>query len=388
MFMRNKKYFAFISYKREDEEWAKWFQNELENYHLPSTLNGRTDITDILEEIPEAFRPPKKDFRPVFRDIDELKAGNLPEQIYNALQDSLNLVVICSHRLADDEEAKWVNKEIHDFIDIGRNEGTDNIKNIFPFIVDGVPHAGDERECFPKVLRELSTEQERIGGNVNEGGNVSDENRERAFVKVLAGMLPEKVTFDLLWDRYDRDKKAREVKEKEQRDGLLIAQSRFIAEKANDLINKGDFYTARLLALKALPNKLKRPNRPCVVEANIALRKACQKEEAILRGHSSEVTYASFSSDDHRIVSASKDRTIRIWDVATGIQLGETLEGHSGNVNSAFFSPDGKRIVSASNDKTIKVWEFPLLQDIIDQTSKRFKPRLLTDEEKKKYYLK
>ena len=54
---KNKKYFTFISYKREDEEWAKWFQNELENYHLPSTLNGRTDISDILEEIPEAFRP-------------------------------------------------------------------------------------------------------------------------------------------------------------------------------------------------------------------------------------------------------------------------------------------------------------------------------------------
>ena len=30
--MQNYKYFAFISYKREDEEWAKWLQNELENY--------------------------------------------------------------------------------------------------------------------------------------------------------------------------------------------------------------------------------------------------------------------------------------------------------------------------------------------------------------------
>ena len=141
----DKEYFAFISYKREDEGWAKWFQNELESYHLPSTLNGRPDI---INAIPEKFRPPKE-FRPVFRDIDELKAGNLPEQIENALHNSLNLVVICSCHLANDEEAKWVNKEISDFIKFDKN----NIRHIFPFIVDGIPHSGDERECFPKSLR-------------------------------------------------------------------------------------------------------------------------------------------------------------------------------------------------------------------------------------------
>ena len=49
-------YFAFISYKREDEEWAIWFHHELENYHLPISLNGRADLPT--------------EFRPVFRDID------------------------------------------------------------------------------------------------------------------------------------------------------------------------------------------------------------------------------------------------------------------------------------------------------------------------------
>lgn len=34
------KYYAFISYKREDEEWAAWLQHEFEHYRLPSTLNG------------------------------------------------------------------------------------------------------------------------------------------------------------------------------------------------------------------------------------------------------------------------------------------------------------------------------------------------------------
>lgn len=359
--MGNKKYFAFISYKREDEEWAKWFQNELENYHLPSTLNGRTDISDILEEIPEAFRPPKKDFRPVFRDIDELKAGNLPEQIYNALQDSLNLVVICSHRLADDEEAKWVNKEIHDFIDIGEKEGTDNIKNIFPFIVDGVPYAGDERECFPKVLRELSSEQERIGGNVNEGGSVSDENRERAFVKVLAGMLPQSVTFDMLWDRYDRDKKTREVKEKEQRDKLLIAQSRFVAEKANQLVEEGDSYLARLLALEVLPKDLKDPDRPYVPEVEAALRLALEKDNAIIDGHLFDFKLVSFSPDGKYIVAATSEKhshyqAICTWSIEDGRCVNE-WRGEMACIDAFTFLPNDTNYITVQTWFNVKIWQ-------------------------------
>ena len=347
MVMGNKKYFAFISYKREDEEWAKWFQNELENYHLPSTLNGRTDISDILEEIPEAFRPPKNDFRPVFRDIDELKAGNLPEQIYNALQDSLNLVVICSPKSAKSE---WVNKEIHDFIDIGRKEGVDNIKNIFPFIVDGIPHAGDEKECFPKLLRELSSEQERIGGNVNEGGNVGDENRERAFVKVLAGMLPESVSFDMLWDRYDRDKKAREVREKEQRDNLLIAQSRFLAEKANQLVEDGDSYLARLLALEALPKNIEHPDRPYVHQVESVLRNACYKNCMILRGHQDYINTIAFSPDGKYLVSGSNDKRVIMWNTNTGENM-TFVKGYY--VQTLAYHPNGRSIALAVSDKIL-----------------------------------
>ena len=63
------------------------------------------------------------------------------------------------------------------------------------------------------------------------------------------------------------------------------------------------------------------------------------------------------------------------------------LEGHTRNINSAAFSPDGKFIVSAANDGTIRIWDFPPLQELIDQTRKRFKDRQLTPEEKRKYYL-
>ena len=33
-----KQNFAFVSYKREDEKWAKWLQQKLENYKLPAVI--------------------------------------------------------------------------------------------------------------------------------------------------------------------------------------------------------------------------------------------------------------------------------------------------------------------------------------------------------------
>ena len=57
-----------------------------------------------------------------------------------------------------------------------------------------------------------------------------------------------------------------------------------------------------------------------------------------------------------RVVSASWDESIRIWDAETGKEL-NVLEGHTDGVNSASFSPDGKKIVSASYDRTIRIWD-------------------------------
>jgi WD40 repeat protein len=73
-----------------------------------------------------------------------------------------------------------------------------------------------------------------------------------------------------------------------------------------------------------------------------------------LAGYSNSVMVVAFSLDGRQIVSASSDRTMKLWDATTGY-LQKTLTGHSNWVMAISFSPDGKQIASASSDQTIKL---------------------------------
>ena len=73
-----------------------------------------------------------------------------------------------------------------------------------------------------------------------------------------------------------------------------------------------------------------------------------------LVGHRLKVTSVAFSPDGTRLLSASRDHDVILWDVATGKQL-RVLRGHFGAVSDARFSPDGRWIVTAG-PRSVGLW--------------------------------
>ena len=67
---------------------------------------------------------------------------------------------------------------------------------------------------------------------------------------------------------------------------------------------------------------------------------------------------AAFSPDGKSVVTASFDKTARLWDSATGKPLGTPLQ-HQHAVLAAAFSPDGKSVATTSEDKTARLWKAP-----------------------------
>ena len=77
--------------------------------------------------------------------------------------------------------------------------------------------------------------------------------------------------------------------------------------------------------------------------------------ERTLSGHLGRVWAVAITPDGKRAVSASDDKTLRVWNLQTG-QAERTLSGHSGWVLAVAITPDGRHVVSASGDKTLKFW--------------------------------
>ena len=75
----------------------------------------------------------------------------------------------------------------------------------------------------------------------------------------------------------------------------------------------------------------------------------------ILDKHTDSITCLIYSSCNKYIISGSKDKSIKIWDLLTGKCI-RTLLGHKNGISSITLTKDGKNIFSASLDKTIKIW--------------------------------
>lgn len=189
-----RRYWAFLSYSHVDQRWAAWLQRALETYAVPRRFVGRTT---------SAGPPAPRRLRPVFRDLDELRAdADLGERLQTALRQSAYLIVICSPAAAS---SAWVNEEVRQF-KAGNPTG-----RVLALIVAGEPFASDDpqladQECFPKALRvrvgaDGALTNERIEPSAADL-RPGHDSRRRALLRLIAGMLS--VDLDELVDRDGR----------------------------------------------------------------------------------------------------------------------------------------------------------------------------------------
>jgi WD40 repeat protein len=107
--------------------------------------------------------------------------------------------------------------------------------------------------------------------------------------------------------------------------------------------------------IAAIPGKLK---AFYVVDPNRRPAKYGEPERGLVGywGHEKRVNCCAWSPDGKSILSASDDRTLRVWDVSSGQSI-RTLVGHSDIVRSCAFLSDGRHAVSAGDDGTLRLWD-------------------------------
>lgn len=154
-------YYAFISYKREDAQWAKWLQHKLQTYRLPAKLCKQH------KNLPKRLTP-------VFMDATNLLPGALEHELRREAAQSKYMIVVCSEHTCRAPE--YIDKEISYFLESGHAP-----TQIIPFIVGASP--APEQDCFPPALKALNARATLLGVNIRENG------RRTAFLKVVAAIL-------------------------------------------------------------------------------------------------------------------------------------------------------------------------------------------------------
>lgn len=271
-------YNAFISYKHapEDNRVAEAVHKGLERFHIPGKIWRKTGMKRIDR---------------IFRDKDELPiTSDLSDTIMNALENSDYLIVICSENT---RESVWVPREIEYFL---RNHSK---REIFTVLVNGEPN-----DVIPEILKyedrslkdedgneqkvrvpveplscdyrmplnkAAKTELPRLAAGII--GCAYDElmNRRRQYrIKQLTAVFTLALALMASFSTYmlySRDKIQKTYMES------LKNQSRYLANEAENLLEKEQRITALQLALHALPGD-ETDVRPVTAEAVRALTQA------------------------------------------------------------------------------------------------------------------
>jgi WD40 repeat protein len=79
-------------------------------------------------------------------------------------------------------------------------------------------------------------------------------------------------------------------------------------------------------------------------------------QRMVFRGHEAGVTSVAVAPAGNRVVSASEDCSVRVWELPGGEEV-LCLRGHDRRVQGVALTPDGRHVVSASDDRTVRLWD-------------------------------
>ncbi len=324
-----KKYIAFISYKRDDEQAAAWLQEAIESFKLPTQLIAENHHLDKFQK------------RSVFRDKTDMSSGVLSDVIKRGLEQSHYLIVICSRAVVTSD---WVNYEIRYFLSLH----DENYKKIIPFIIDGIPKS-KEHECLPTAIREIPKNKELLAINLNDA-ILNDDYKQIAAVKAISYML--EIDFKMLWDRHKIREEAEEQKRREEKYRYQKMESKYLCKIAEDYFEKEDYTQAYQAVLLALPSDLTDINdRPHVAEAERVLRRFLHKSISYPEVFDMPAPNNQWAISSDRKMVATADGIsgkIRLWDAIDKSWI-KDLPGYLGKLNTFEFCQNNTQLLIASN---------------------------------------
>jgi len=137
-----------------------------------------------------------------------------------------------------------------------------------------------------------------------------------------------------------------------QRDDLV----RLHVANGNALAEEGDGYAALASFAKAAALEADDPDRLFVHRFRFASTRALLPQRERVWRHDGTVLTSNFSADGRRVVTASADRTARVWEVATGRPLTPSLP-HAAGVWWAGFGANDTRVVTRTRTGEVHLWD-------------------------------